>query len=312
MSNVDSSWAASGRQTGATDQAEVDTQARYHGEVFAALHRWGDVWTAALDMAGDRDSAIALALDQLGHFGPLGTELIADRLLSSAHGPLARVIELGSGFGGVLRHLGRIMRSRGERPFLVGIELVPDHCKVAMTIARSLGDSTTLTVTGDVGRLPLHSMSIDAVFACGSASHFSAMAKALTEAHRVLRPGGVLAMTEEVSLRPVAGPQVGDAFVRHHPPGVFWVESPQNRRAQLKASGFTVETFEPIKEWAGALLRQRVRALGFFQECAVRVFGGAAYQRLIDTLKTAAYEYERGSIQPTLIVARRGTVKASS
>ena len=114
-------------------------------------------------------------------------------------------------------------------------------------------------------------------------------------------------MTEEVSLRPTGGPRVRDAFLHRHPPAVFRAASPQHRHAQLEASGFTVEAFEPLEEWAIPLLRQRVRALELFQECAMEVFGNTAYQDLVETLLATADEYERGSIQPTLIVARRAT-----
>lgn len=284
---------------------EVRLQAAHHRREFAGLHEWDVVWKATVDWAGDEETAIGIGLDQHGHFGPNGSELIADRLVSTADGPLACVVELGSGFGGSLRQIGRNLRSHGYRPSLIGVELVPEHCALAEKAGRSVGDTAPDFLNADVRQIPLPPSSVDAAFATGSASHFAAMAEVLAECHRVLRPGGVLAMTEEVSLRPDGGPEVGAAFLDHHPPDVFRTASPEQRRAELEAAGFAVEAFESLRDWAVPLLRQRVQALRLLENCTKPFFGSEAYESLVGTLTYTADEYERGSIEPTLIVARR-------
>ncbi|MGA7730508.1 MAG: methyltransferase domain-containing protein, partial [Chloroflexia bacterium] len=273
--------------------------------MFGGWYRWEAFWEAALDMIGTTEDAIRLGLDQIGHFGPRGLVLVADRLVATADGPLTRIVELGSGFGGTLRHMGRHLRSKDMRPWLIGVELVPEHCEVASAIGRMMGDSEPLFLNADARRLPFSSAEIDAVFAVGSASHFSSIGEALAECRRVLRPGGVLAMTEEVSLRPEGAPRPGDAFFEHHPPDVFQMASPEQRRAELEAAGLKIEAFEPLADWAVPLLRQRVNALRFMGKCATEMFGPAAYEDMIGSLTSAADEYARGAIQPTLIVARR-------
>jgi SAM-dependent methyltransferase len=291
---------------------EIGHQARYHRELFAALYQWDQVWELAVELAGDAANAARLGLDQLGHFGPPGVELIADRLLEFTTGSMERVLELGSGFGGVIRQLGRVLASRGAQPSLIGIDFVPEHCAVAQAIARLSGDPEPTILVADVRALPFDAMSLDAVFACGSASHFSRMPEVLAEAHRVLRPGGVLAMTEEVSLRPSGGAAVGEEFARHHPAEVFPSASPEQRRDELRRSGLTIEMFDSLTEWAVPLLRQRIRALRLLEECAMRMFGRESYESLTVTLNATADEYERGSVQPTLIVARRPGVGGPS
>jgi SAM-dependent methyltransferase len=284
---------------------EANIQARYHRDVFQTLYRWDEIWPEILDIAGNVDRAAALGLDQLGHFGPVGTSLVGDRLLSSVRGRLAHIVELGSGFGGVSRQLAQLIGVRGAAPAVLGVELLLDHCRVATAIARVLDDTTTTVVNADVRQLPLPSASVDAVVAVGSASHFSSMDQVLRETRRVLRPEGVLVMTEEVSLRPAGAPAVHAAFQRHHPSAVFPAATPECRRMQLNTAGFTVETFEPLTAWALPLIRQRVRALQFFASCAMRIFGGeAAFDRLADTLRATADEYERGGVEPAIIVAR--------
>jgi SAM-dependent methyltransferase len=289
---------------------EVADQARYHHDLFAALYRWDEVWEVAVDIA-EASNAPRLHLDQLGHFGAPGVELVAERLLAASEDPPSRVVELGCGFGGVLRHMRSLLAARGAEPALIGVDFVPDHCAVAEKIGRSLGDTAPTILTADVRELPLRSMSVDAVFACGSASHFSNMDTVLAEASRVLRPRGVLALTEEVSLRPAGGAKVGARFLRHHPAEVFPSASPAERRAEIDGAGLDVEAFESLTGWALPLLRQRVRALRFLGPCATRMFGAEAAQRLAETLESAADEYERESIQPSLIVARRPSLGAA-
>ena len=294
-----------GSSTAAPIHAQVAAQARYHRELFAGLLDWDAVWDFAVEMAGDTASAAALGIDQLGHLGPPGVALVADRLLTATDGGLARIVELGSGFGGALRQLARILRERGRSPALIGVELVPEHRALAATAGLSVGDNSATIVTADVRSLPLAATSVDAVFACGSASHFFDMGDVLVEARRVLRPGGVIVMTDEVGLRPPGRPAVGADFLRHHPPDVFPPATPARRWAEFDDAGLAVEAFESLATWAAVLLRERIQALRFLQPCAVRMFGAPSYDRLVATLAAAAAEYERGSVQPTLIVSRR-------
>jgi SAM-dependent methyltransferase len=289
-----------------TGAAEIESQAAYHRQLFASVYRWDTLWKQAIDMVGDAESAVGLGLDQLGHFGSRGVEIVADRLVAAVEGPLTRVVELGSGFGGALRQLARELKSRGMSPQLIGVELVPEHCALSPVIGRTMiEDCDPLYVNADVRCLPLASASIDAVFAAGSASHFSSFGAVLAECGRVLRSGGVLVMTEEVSLRVQDAPGPGEDFVREYPTDVFYAASISQRRAEIEAAGLTIEAFEPLTDWAEPLLRQRVGILQFMEHCAIRMFGAVPYERITDSLTAAADEYERGSIQPTLIVARR-------
>ncbi len=107
-----------------------------------------------------------------------------------------------------------------------------------------------------------------------------------------------------VSLRPTTGPSVLPAFLKYHPPAVFHFASPEQRRCEMERAGLVVEAFEPLAEWAVSLLRQRVQALRLLESCASQTFGREPYTRILGTLTSAADEYERGSITPTLLVAR--------
>jgi len=283
----------------------MEFQSAFHRNLFAALYRWDTVWEFAIDIAGNEANARRLGLDQLGHFGPVGVELVANRLVAAASGPLNRVVELGSGLGGALRQLGQALRAASPQTWLAGVELVPEHCSVAAAIGRCVGDTTPHIVCADVRQLPFAAVSVDAAVAIGSASHFSDMPAAISECGRILRTGGVLVVTEEVSIRAQGACATGAAFELHHPSTVFHSTTPEERRRDLESAGFALEAFEPLTDWAVPLLRQRVRALNILAACAVQIFGADAYRRTADTLTSAADEYERGTVTPMLVVARR-------
>ena len=285
--------------------AEAESQAVYHRQLFGSLYDWDTLWNEAVDMAGTETYASALGLDQMGHFGPRGVSLVVEHLIEATAGALARVIELGSGFGGALRQASRELRSRGHRPLLAGVELVTEHCGNANAIGCSFPGCRAHIIQADARRLPFASASIDAVFAAGSSSHFSSTGSVFRECGRVLRSGGVLVMTEEVSLRPAGGPEPGDAFVRHHPPDVFHAATREQRRREMDAAGLQVDRDEALAQWATPLLRQRVQALRLLEHCARRMFGASAYEGMVGTLTSAADEYERGTIEPVLVVARK-------
>ena len=285
--------------------ADVASQAVYHRQLFDALFRWQQFWTETLDMTGDEASALALGLDQMGHFGPRGVSLVVERMVARTSGALARVLEVGSGFGGALRQVGRELHARGIAAQLVGVEFVAEHCANAAAINRSLRHDRPVFVQADAQRLPFSAASFDAVFAAGSASHFASGAGVLVECGRVLRPGGVLVMTEEVGMRPAGGPSPGEVFRRYHPEDVFHAVEPEERRADIAAAGLTVESFESLVRWAVPLLRQRVHALRFLGHCARRMFGANAYDEIVGTLTSAADEYERGAVEPVVVTARR-------
>jgi SAM-dependent methyltransferase len=292
--------------------ADTTSQAVYHRQLFDALFRWDQFWAETLDMTGDEGSALALGLDQMGHFGPRGVSLVVDRMVARTSGALTRVLEVGSGFGGALRQVGRELRAREIDAYLVGVEFVAEHCANAAAINRSLRQDRPVFVQADAQRLPFAAASFDAVFAAGSASYFSSTADVLAECGRVLRPGGVLVMTEEVGIRPAGGPSPGELFLRYHPEDVFHPAEPEQRRADVAAAGLTVESYETLVRWAVPLLRQRVHALRFLGHCARRMFGANAYDGMVGTLTSAADEYERGAVEPVVMTARRAAEAVSS
>jgi SAM-dependent methyltransferase len=182
---------------------EIAAQADYHRSLYQALWDGAEVARAGLQ-----------GLDMLGHFGAPGCDLIVSAIVDHAPAVPLRLAELGSGLGGVLRY---VLPALGDRvAFAAGCELVAEHCRLA---GRPGGPPASMICTS-VSQLGIRSSTLDVVFASGAASHFADMAATLVEARRVLRPGGLLTFTEEVSLLGAAG-EPSPAFRALHPPEVF-------------------------------------------------------------------------------------------
>ena len=90
---------------------------------------------------------------------------------------------------------------------------------VALNVTRSqlvagrawLEEAGALAVNGDAARLPLRDDSFDGVISVEAAFHFSSRRRFLAEAFRVLRPGGVLSMSDIATNRMPRGPVEGAA-----------------------------------------------------------------------------------------------------
>lgn len=95
------------------------------------------------------------------------------------------VLELASGNG----FNARFLAGRFPEVQFTGIELVRGEVAFAKTRARGVGNSKFFQ--GDFHKLPFDDNAFDLVYTIESICHATDMRQALSEAHRVLRPGGV-------------------------------------------------------------------------------------------------------------------------
>ncbi|MER5812358.1 methyltransferase domain-containing protein [Streptomyces sp. NPDC002033] len=302
-------------------------QYRYHRELFPALHDWERTERSIVAFTGGEGPEGLLGLDQMGHFGPHGCDLVADAVAEAvawgvAGGPGGRVAggaaapgavrggplvlcELGSGFGGALRYTVDRLAARGIGVRgAYGIDLVAEHCAVSRRISRAQGRTAVAEICASATAVPLRDASLDLVVVTGSMPHFPDPAAVVREAARLLRPGGLFVLTEEVSLTPGAeGPSA--PFRAVHPPDVFFTTPVRERLDQLARAGFTGVRRRGLTEWAAALLAERLKVLRIFRGSVAGIYGDASAELIRSTLTTARDEYLAGRLLPTLFTARR-------
>jgi ubiquinone/menaquinone biosynthesis C-methylase UbiE len=110
----------------------------------------------------------------------------------SGVGEDSEVADVGTGTGFVAAGIApRVKR-------VVGIDNAPAMLEVAQENLRSLGASNVELVVGEATRLPLEDESVDAAFANMVLHHAEDPAAMLREMARVVRPGGTVAITDEV------------------------------------------------------------------------------------------------------------------
>lgn len=285
---------------------QEELQRQHHIEIFGSLYQWDTAFERIVDLSGAATQAGLLGLDQLGHFGPNGCDLIVDEILKMPGSP-SLLCELGSGFGGAVRHVTDRLASRGRRISAVGIELVPLHCRIAWQISEMVGVAPPI-VCADAARLPLRSGAVDIVMSTGSVPHFPRVGAVLREAARVLRAGGHLVLTEEVSLLRDPHVPLSAEFRRLHPVGVFFLTTVEHRDQQLSAAGFTDVRQRSLMPWAVDLMTDRIKALKLFRGTVEGIFGVDETARIIDSLRVSRDMYRSGLLIPRLTIARRSAV----
>ncbi|MFI0773152.1 class I SAM-dependent methyltransferase [Streptomyces sp. NPDC021212] len=284
-------------------------QYRYHRNLFPALHDWDNTERAIVGFTGEDGPSGLLGLDQMGHFGPQGCDLVVDTVVATADGGPGGdgvdLCELGSGFGGALRYtVDRLSSRQVTVRHAYGVDLVAEHCAVSRRISRAQGREGMTEICASATAVPLPDASLDVVVVTGSMPHFPRPGDVLREAARLLRPGGLLVLTEEVSLTPGGGTPSA-AFRVTHPSEVFFTTPLADRVRQLDQAGFADVARRDLTEWAVTLLAERLKVIRIFRGSVAAIYGSASVDLIRDTLMAARDEYLAGRLLPALFTARR-------
>jgi ubiquinone/menaquinone biosynthesis C-methylase UbiE len=139
----------------------------------------------------DASSYDAVA-ENFGHFTELVTRPLAETLVSLASvGGNAQVLDVGTGSGIVALAAGRRLGGSGS---ITGVDLSDGLLAEArQNVAAGLSTPVVLQ-SGDAEALPFPDQSFDAVLCLFALLHFPNPGIALSEMHRVLKPGGKLAI----------------------------------------------------------------------------------------------------------------------
>jgi SAM-dependent methyltransferase len=184
------------------------------------------------------------------HYGGLAAN---DALALAARiGIGSKVVDLCAGLGGPARYLAHRYGA-----IVTGIELTPARVAGAAELSRRVGlDGQVRVLEGNVMDLPLPDASFDAVISQEALLHVPDIARAFTEAYRVLRPGGRIAFTNWIVHHPL--PETERQLLWDGMAAVTLVGI--ERHAELlRGAGFEIEAVEDETEAWGIILAERLR-----------------------------------------------------
>ena len=227
----------------------MDKQATYYDRA--------DLGTAideALRRAGkDPASPTVDDLAAVDHFHTRGKDATFDLAERADLKPGMRVLDVGGGIGGAARVLAR---DRGCH--VTVLDLTEVYCRVGEDLTRRTGLQDLVEFRhGNALAVPFADATFDVVWTQHSSMNIDDKVKLYSEAHRVLRPGGRLAI-HEIMAGPQAPPHFPVPWARESS-GSF-LQPPDAVRAILDRLGFRVVSWEDHSAITVAWFRERMAA----------------------------------------------------
>ena len=182
------------------------------------------------------------------------------------------VLDVCSGMGGPARYVAYRIGCR-----VTGIDLTTSRVESATRLTERVGLADRVDfVQGDATRLPFPDGSFDRVFSQEAWVHIADKAALVDQIRRVLKPGGVLAFTDIVSIAPLTEAENAQlAAEMQFPP----IVTAQRYLAELTRAGFDIARHDDLSaEWKGILVA-RLEMYRSLRDTTVARFGEAHYAK---------------------------------
>jgi SAM-dependent methyltransferase len=215
--------------------ADPDRIAQYWGREHLA-----EAILAALTARGVSLDALTVdALAPVDQFHGGGKPVTGRLARLAAIRPGTRVLDVGGGFGGPARTLAVEFGCH-----VTGIDLTDSYVRAAKVLTARMGlDDRVTHQVGDALALPFPDGAFDLVWTQNSGMNIVDKERLYAGFHRVLRPGGRLALQE-----PMAGPvqPVVYPVMWARDPSTSFLRAPEAMRAVIEAAGFQVRAWEDM------------------------------------------------------------------
>jgi SAM-dependent methyltransferase len=258
----------------------------------------GDVILAALEKAGkDLNRLTPEDLAPIDQFHIRGRAATLELARAAGLDATKHVLDVGSGVGGTSRCLAKEFGCR-----VTGIDLTDEYCRVAATLSARTGLAHLVDFRqGDATKLPFDDQAFDVVWTEHVAMNIPDKARLYQEMHRVLKPGGTLAIYDV--LAGSSGPVLFPVPWARTPETSFLV-SPSELRKLLEEAGFTVadwsDTTEAARAWF-VTLAEKIRDEGF-PSLGFHLLLGADFKEMA---QNQGRNLQKGRIALAQVVARK-------
>jgi SAM-dependent methyltransferase len=214
---------------------EPDRIARYWGREHLA-----EAILAALAARGVSLDALTVdALAPIDQFHGGGKPVTVRLARLAAPRPGTRVLDVGGGFGGPARTLAVEFGCH-----VTGIDLADSYVRAATMLTARMGLEDRVThQVGDALALPFPDAAFDLVWTQNTGMNIADKEGLYAGFHRVLRPGGLLALQE-----PMAGPVQPIVYpvMWARAASASFLRTPEQMRAVIEAAGFRARAWEDV------------------------------------------------------------------